>query len=163
MTLHRLDNRAWGFQSQCFVCEPGNEAGLRIPFFHDDEAGLVVAEFALDAAFSGSPNYVHGGVVLAVLDEAMAWATIALAGTFALTQTTSTTFLRPVQVDRPYRVEASVSGSDEDGTLQTSAVVRDERGRPCAEAGARFVAMTDAQARAAVGEVVGPDAEYVRR
>ena len=162
MTRHRLENAAWGFASRCFVCEPANAAGLRIPFFHDDEAGTVVAEFTLDGAFSGTPNYVHGGVVLAVLDEAMAWATIALAGTFALTRTTSATFVRPVAVGRPHRVEARVAGRGADGTLETTAVVTDAAGRPCAEAGARFVPMTRAQAEAAVGEVGGRDAGYVR-
>ena len=74
MALVRLRNDAWQFRSNCFVCEPSNTAGLAIPFFHDDEAGTVVADFTLDERFSGAPHYVHGGVALAVLDEAMAWA-----------------------------------------------------------------------------------------
>src|SRR3954454_15176547 len=63
---HRLHNETWGFDSNCFVCEPRNDAGLRIPFDHDDETDTVVAEFTLDDAFSGAPSYVHGGVTLAI-------------------------------------------------------------------------------------------------
>ena len=78
MTLHRLHNEAWGFETNCFVCEPKNQAGLQIPFFHDDERSVVTAEFELSDAYSGAPSLVHGGVTLAVLDEAMAWACIAV-------------------------------------------------------------------------------------
>lgn len=51
MTLVPLDNATWGFESDCFVCEPGNPAGLRIPFSHDVEAGVVSADFVLDDRF----------------------------------------------------------------------------------------------------------------
>ena len=162
MALHRLDNRSWGFRSNCFVCEPGNEGGLRLEFFHDDEAGTVVAELELDDRFSGPPNYVHGGVILAVLDEAMAWATIALAGAFALTRTSSATFHRPVKLGAPHRVEARLEGTEADGTLRTSAAVLDGAGRPCVEAEARFVPMDASTAATAIGDVAGDDARFVR-
>ena len=98
MALTRLHNEDWGFASNCFVCEPRNDGGLRIPFHHDSDRDVVVASFTLDDTFSGAPSYVHGGVSLAVLDEAQAWATIAVAGRFAVTTETTTRFLRPVLV-----------------------------------------------------------------
>ena len=162
MALVRLDNSAWGFESSCFVCEPSNSAGLRIPFFHDQEDDAVVADFTLGERFSGAPRYVHGGVTLAVLDEAMAWAAIALAGTFALTRTTSTRFRRPVAVDRPYRVEAHLQGRTDGGELEMVAVVVDEDGRPCVEASATLVPMDAARATDAIGAIEGDDASFVR-
>ena len=60
MAARRLTNEQWGFSSNCFVCEPTNGAGLRIPFFHDTERDVVTAEFDLTDAFSGTPSYVHG-------------------------------------------------------------------------------------------------------
>lgn len=163
MALRRLTNEAWGFSSNCFVCEPSNESGLRIPFSVDDEAGVVVADVRLDAAFSGAPSYVHGGVVLAVLDEAQAWATIALGGRFAVTTETTTRFLRPVRLERSYRVEARLTGSDGE-TLTTAATVTDERGRPCAESSATFRALSAATAADAIGtDLTGTaDADYLR-
>ena len=101
MGVRLLENSAWGFDSNCFVCEPANQRGLRIPFAYDDESQLVTAEFTLGPEFSGVPRYVHGGVVLAILDEAMAWAAIAVAGRFAVVHQTATTFDRPVKVGSP--------------------------------------------------------------
>ena len=163
MAVHALDNSGWGFASKCFVCEPSNEGGLRIPFFHDDEAGTVFADYALDDTFSGAPSYVHGGVTLAVLDEAMAWATIAVAKSFALTVRTSTEFKWPIKIGRSYRVEARIV-SHEGVDIAVEGTVSDERGRPCAVANATFRAMDADQASAAVGtEVTGDDAGYVQQ
>lgn len=45
-----LSNDQWGFESSCFVCEPRNVGGLRIPFSYviDDDGERVTASFALD-------------------------------------------------------------------------------------------------------------------
>src|SRR5919108_1128960 len=104
MAVRRLDPSAWGFPTQCYVCEPSNPHGLRIPFSYDDEARVVSAEFSFGPEYSGSPRYVHGGVVMAVLDDAMAWAAIASAGRFALVRESTTTFEHGVLVGEPYRV-----------------------------------------------------------
>ena len=162
MTLHRLDDLAWGFDSNCFVCAPGNEHGLRIPFFYDDEAGLVRAEYSLGPSFSGPPKYVHGGVTLAILDDAMAWATIASARTFAFTRTTTTTFVRPVLVGAPHRVEARVVGQSEEGSLDVAAVVLDGDDRRCVEARADFLTVSAEQAKSAIGEVTAAEAGYLK-
>jgi uncharacterized protein (TIGR00369 family) len=150
MAVRRLDNDDWGFESNCFVCERRNDAGLRIPFHHDDEADVVRAEFCLDDRFSGAPTYVHGGLTLAVLDEAMAWATIAIGGKFATTSETTTRFLRPVRVGRTYTVEARLDGAT-DGRMTTSALVRDGKARVCAEARAEFAVLSAARAVDALG------------
>lgn len=160
--LERLTNERWGFTSSCFACEPTNDRGLRIPFHHDTDAGLVVADFELGAAFSGAPSYLHGGVVLTVMDEAMAWATIAVAGTFALTRTTTATFDHPTRVGRSYRVEARVDAVTET-SLATSAVIVDHKGRRCAAASAEFTPIGPARAADAVGQdLTGADTAFLR-
>jgi len=150
MTRQRLTNENWGFDSNCFVCEPRNAAGLRIPFFHDDEASSVQAEFMLDDAFSGAPSYLHGGVTLAILDEAQAWATIAVCGKFAVTTETTTKFHRPVRVGRTFVVEASIADQSDD-EIRTRAQVRNESGRVCAESTATFAVLAEATAVDAIG------------
>ena len=161
MAVRALSNEQWGFTSNCFVCEPTNAAGLRIPFEHDDEAQVVRATFSLDDRFSGAPSYLHGGVTLAVLDEAMAWATIAIGGKFALTQETTTTFGYGVKVGRTYTVESTVVSND-GATMQTSARVLDEQGRPCVTASATFTVLGTAQALDVLGvDDVGDDASYL--
>ena len=161
MAVTRLSNERWGFESNCFVCEPRNDTGLRIPFFHDDDTDVVTAELELTDAFSGAPRYVHGGIILAVLDEAMAWATIAIAGSFAVTKTTTTTFTHPVKIGRRYRVEARVTGR-ETSEITTEGTVLDEKGRLCASAHATFAHLTEAQAVDAVGSIDEGSAGFVR-
>lgn len=167
MAITRLENSRWGFETNCFVCEPRNAGGLQIPFFHDDESDVVFAEFTLDDTFSGAPMYVHGGVTLAVLDEAAAWATIAVGGKFALTHRTTTTFERPVRIGVPYRVEAAlVDRTDE--RITTNTEVRDLAGKVRARNEAEFVVLGAAQAVDAIGVEIdgtdrsGPAADYLR-
>ncbi len=148
--MERLDNSRWGLESNCFVCEEKNPGGLRVPFFADRDQRVVTASFTLDDRFSGAPAYVHGGVVLAILDEAMAWATIALAGCFAVTKETTTRFKAAVMVGQGYEVRARIVGDD--GTeLDCRAEVIDGDGETCAEASATFVALGPAQALEAAG------------
>ena len=161
MALKPLTNTGWGFETSCFVCEPSNPLGLRVPFFHDDEAGLVTAEFRLGAEHSGAPHYVHGGVLLAIMDEAMAWAAIALGERFAVVQSTATTFDRPVRIDEPHTVEASVHDRT-DTAVTARATVTDAGGRRCARARARLVVLSTAVAGAAIGPVTGADLRYLR-
>ena len=138
MALKPLTNAGWGFETNCFVCEPANGKGLRIPFFYDDEERTVVANVALDDSFSGTPEHIHGGVTVAILDEAMAWAGIAEAEVFAVTRTIEARFLRPVRTGQACRVEARVTERVNDTLLKTSAVLRNAEGEPCARAEAEF-------------------------
>jgi uncharacterized protein (TIGR00369 family) len=150
MALRPLTNAAWGFESSCYVCEPANPMGLGIPFFHDDAAGTVTAEFRFGAEFSGAPHYVHGGVLLALLDEAMAWAAIAVAGRFAVVQSTATTFDRPVRIDEPHRLEATIQ-EHTDTAVTARAFIADAADRRCAEGRARLVVLSAAAAGSAIG------------
>ncbi|CAN5424652.1 hypothetical protein BH24ACT7_BH24ACT7_22700 [soil metagenome] len=160
--MERLENSRWGFESNGFVCEAANPAGLGLEFYVDTDDDAVVAEFSLDQRFSGAPSYVHGGLVLAVLDEAMTWATIALAGSFAVTKETTTRFKAPVHIDGAYRVRAEIEQDDGD-ELRSRAEVTDRDGRLCATASAAFVPLGPAQAVDAIGTTVtGDDAQYVR-
>jgi acyl-coenzyme A thioesterase PaaI-like protein len=162
MARHRLLNENWGFDSNCFVCERRNEGGLRIPFEHDDEAGMVVAEFTLDTTYSGAPTFVHGGLTLAILDEAQSWATIAVGGKFAVTAETTSRFLLPVRVGRAYRVEAGIADQSPE-KIRTTAAIIDYKERVCVESEATFVVLTDAQAVDAIGaELTDAEAPYLR-
>lgn len=159
MTLIRLHNDDWGLETNCFACEPRNERGLQIGFFHDTEREVVVAEFELGNDFSGGPTLVHGGVVLTVLDEAMAWACIAVGGQWAVTQETTSRFHRPVRVGKRYDVEAAVVADPDDlavGVMRTTGVITDRHGTVRAEANATFATLGEAQVFRLTGEAV-PD------
>src|SRR5712692_3595116 len=100
----------FGIETCCFVCDPDNPAGLRIQFFHDEEAGEVVATASFDEQRSGAPKLVHGGVLAAVCDDAAAWAAIALARRFALTAESRFSYVTPLPVDREARIRARLIG-----------------------------------------------------
>lgn len=135
---------------ECFACGLDNPRGLRIPYVLVD--GAVEATFTLSAEHSGAPAFVHGGVVTTVIDEAMAWATIALRSRFAVTTELTTRFRRPVLIDQPHLVRATCGELAADGrTLRVSAVVTRADGKACAEAEGTYYAMTVEETAAASG------------
>jgi len=54
----------------CFVCGRKNPHGLYMTFY-DDGQDEVVAEYSVSPDYQGYPGVVHGGVVAAMLDEAV--------------------------------------------------------------------------------------------
>jgi acyl-coenzyme A thioesterase PaaI-like protein len=162
VAIEALDASRFGFDSRCFVCDRGNPRGLRVPFFQDTDTETVFADFELPTEFSGAPTLVHGGVTLALIDEAMSWATIALGGKFAYTGETSARFAWPVRLDRPYRVEARLVARD-DAHMTTAATVSDAKGRACVTASATMIVLDLDKAADAIGTpIAGEDAEYTR-
>lgn len=151
--MRALTNDRWGFESNCFVCEPTNEAGLGLAFFHDEDTDTVTTTFELDSRYSGAPAYVHGGLSLAILDEAMAWAAIAIAGTWAVTGETTTRFDQPVLVGDPYRVVATITEEPtaSSSTLRAEAEILDRQGQRCAASTATFVVLGEARLAHASG------------
>jgi len=147
----RLHNDDFGYETNCFVCEQRNEEGLRIPFFHDTERNLVTADFSLPDAYSGAPTMLHGGVTLAILDEAMAWACIAIARQWAVTSETTARFHRAVYVAKPHTVEAEVVDQT-DSEIMTAARILNVKGVVRVEATATFTKLGEAQLKRAAGE-----------
>jgi uncharacterized protein (TIGR00369 family) len=56
----------------CYVCGSKNEAGLRVAFEIDRDAKSIKGRFTPAAAHQGYEGIVHGGIISALLDEAMA-------------------------------------------------------------------------------------------
>jgi uncharacterized protein (TIGR00369 family) len=65
----------------CFVCGRENGAGLRTQWVNDRVAGEVRSSLVLAEHFHGYPGIAHGGIVAALLDEAMV-RSLLLAGDF---------------------------------------------------------------------------------
>jgi len=160
--VERLDASRFGFDSRCFVCDTENPRGLQVPFFHDTDANVVFAEFELPAEFSGAPTLVHGGATLALIDEGMSWATIAVAERFTFTKETSARFDWPIRLERSYRLEVRVT--DTDATrIHTEAMVLDAKSRACVTAHAVMAVLDAGQAVDATGtEITDEHRKYVR-
>lgn len=157
-----LTNDSWGFATNCFVCEPANESGLRIPFFHDTDHDVVVADFTLDNRFSGAPTWGHGGISLAVCDEAMAWVVIAVRHKWAVTRNSSAEFARPVVIGTSYRCEATIDSGDDVLVEARARIVDVETGRECVRARATMSIVTSVQAPAMGLDSAGPHERFLR-
>ncbi len=162
MPMEALDNDRWGFTTNCFVCERRNDAGLRLPFFHDTERGVVVAEFELDDRFSGAPTWAHGGVSLAICDEAMAWAAIAIHHKWAVTKTCAAAFDRPVLIGKRYRVEARVGAAIDESIEASAEIASVSSGRACVRSTATMAIVSAVQAPAMGIALTDDVAGYLR-
>jgi len=53
----------------CFVCSKTNPKGLHIAFERIEN--MTLAKFVLEKEYEGYPSIVHGGILAAILDDAM--------------------------------------------------------------------------------------------
>ncbi len=108
--------------NRCFVCGPDNPAGLRLRFSLEGEA--VVAEFVPREEHVGWEGVVHGGILAAVLDDAMG-NVFYLRGYQALTARMEVRFRRPVRPGDRLRVRAWVAHQDGRTVTARAELVRD--------------------------------------
>jgi len=93
----------------CFACGPDNPAGMHVRFERaaDGEDG-VRAGVTLAAQYQGWRGIAHGGIVMALLDEAMAHAA-GYAGHRGVTASVNVRFRRPVPLEVPIEVRGRVA------------------------------------------------------
>jgi acyl-coenzyme A thioesterase PaaI-like protein len=94
-----IDERA----NHCFGCGPANPQGLHLAFTTDTsnpEAITATCHFQLDRMHEGPPGYIHGGIVAALLDEAMSKLNRPL-NVLAMTRHMEIDYLRPVPLYQP--------------------------------------------------------------
>ena len=84
---------------KCFVCGSENQRGLKTKFNLCDEG--VEAVFTPDATHSGYENVVHGGILSALLDEAVIWAVHASTNRFGVTAELNIRFRAPLLIGEP--------------------------------------------------------------
>lgn len=79
---------------KCFVCGKENSAGLGVDFEIDQEQRTISAKFTPLDIHQGYEGIVHGGILSALLDEAMVKLTVGL-GTPSVTAEITVTFKAP--------------------------------------------------------------------
>lgn len=134
---------AAGTFTGCFGCGPDNPRGLRLEFLRDGDA--VVSHTKLGLDYAGYRQFVHGGVIAAVLDEAMGWALLHIRGRYGVTKTLAVDYRRPVRVATPLTVRANVDAFGEEAA-EVSAMIRDQRGRVLASAASQWTLVRNARA-----------------
>ena len=94
-----IDERA----NHCFGCGPSNPQGLHLVFTTDavnPEAPTVTAQIQLTRMHEGPPGHIHGGIIAALLDEAMSKLNRPL-NVLAMTRHIEIDYLRPAPLDQP--------------------------------------------------------------
>ena len=92
----------------CFACGPDNPIGMRLHFDASPEGEGVVARVELASEYQGWRGIAHGGIVMALLDEAMAHAA-GFAGHRGLTAAVNVRFRKPVPLGAPIEVRGRVT------------------------------------------------------
>ena len=88
--------------NRCFVCGPGNAAGLNIRFRFD--GAVCRAEFTPSAAHVGYDGVTHGGILFCLLDDVMA-NVVFLRGERCYTAKAEVRYRQPLPVGTPVRLE----------------------------------------------------------
>ena len=148
MPRRRLTRDDIEIETCCYVCDPENEGGLKIAFFLDEEASRVLADYTPKPEHEGAPSVVHGGVLGAILDDAMAWAVNVLSGSFGLTRRIEIEFSRIVRAGEDYSVTAWISEIAKNRAA-TMAELRDSEDRVCCATRAEFALISHEQAKLA--------------
>ena len=92
----------------CFACGPANPIGMRLHFDRAPGGDGVLARATLAAEYQGWRGIAHGGIVMALLDEAMAHAA-GFAGHRGVTANVSVRFRKPVPLEVPIEIRGRVT------------------------------------------------------
>ncbi|HEX8949465.1 MAG TPA: PaaI family thioesterase [Dissulfurispiraceae bacterium] len=95
-----------GNNDHCFVCGTKNPGGLKLSFRYSD--GKITSEFTPSREHQGYPGITHGGIISAVLDEAMIQVAIA-EGINPVTAELRVRFRKTLETGRKAVVEAGMT------------------------------------------------------
>ncbi len=126
-----------GDDSMCFLCGEQNPFSPGLEFEYDGDTGQACAEFTPGEHFAGYKDVMHGGIVTALLDEAMAKA-ISNQGWQAVTAEIKVRFLEPVKLDRPVVVRGIIQERRR-RVIEASARLEGRMGQELARGKARFL------------------------
>jgi uncharacterized protein (TIGR00369 family) len=121
----------------CFACGPSNPIGMHVHFERADDSHDVMALVNLEPVYQGWRGIAHGGIVMALLDEAMAHAA-GFAGHRGVTANVAVRFRKPVPLERPIVVRGRVAWQRRN-VLGVEASIFDEGGGVLAHAEGKFV------------------------
>ena len=91
----------------CFACDRNHPSGLHLSFVLDVATRTARAQTVLDGCFAGADGIAHGGIVATLLDEAMVYASRAVAP-LAATASLNVRYRRPTPVRAPLEITAEV-------------------------------------------------------
>lgn len=141
----------------CFGCGRLNPQGLGLTFYRTGEGEGVWAPFTPAQVHEGFPGMAHGGIISALLDEAMAWA-ISSRGIWAVTGTMTVAYRKPVATGVPIRASGRLVEDRGRKLLLAAELLREADGLLLAEATATFVRVPEERAQAWQERYLGAEA-----
>ena len=121
----------------CFVCGPANPQGLGARFQAAD--GTATGHFEARPEHQGYAGVSHGGILAAILDEAMVYAASSL-GHWVATAEMTVRYLKPAPTEQRLAIRAEV-GRQAGRLIECSAEVADEAGTVLARATGKLMRM----------------------
>ena len=115
--------------SLCFGCGQNNPIGLKLNFGWDGKT--VRAEFTPTKLYQGWAEVVHGGIIMCLLDEAMAYAA-RFEGLTCITARIQVKLKRPTLIDEPLIITSWVTKKSR-RLVETKADISLTDGTPVAE------------------------------
>jgi acyl-coenzyme A thioesterase PaaI-like protein len=128
----------------CLVCGRLNPYGLKLDVFVAPENGLVMIEFIPRSYHVGFEGIVHGGLLTAVMDEAMTWAATWKGKRFCMCGELLVRFRHSARAGDKLRVEALVDFYRHK-LIEPSAKLFNEDHQLLATAGGKYIPMTAEQ------------------
>ena len=120
----------------CFVCGQDNPYGLQLKF--SLHKGKSKTTFKGEKTHLGYENMVHGGIISAILDDAIIWALYAAKETFGLTAELKVRFLKPVPINKEFIIQGEIL-EDKGKLLIGKSTLKDKNDKIYAKARAKIV------------------------
>jgi acyl-coenzyme A thioesterase PaaI-like protein len=93
----------------CFACGKNNPVGMKLEFKWDGDTAR--AEFFPSQFYQGWKGYLHGGIILCLLDEAMGWAS-SHSGNDCVTARVEARLRQMARLDEPLVITGTVLRSN---------------------------------------------------
>jgi uncharacterized protein (TIGR00369 family) len=133
----RVDAMKIEYYGYCWICGEKNEEGLQLTFSLDEDAKTIQTSFIPTKTYQGYDGIVHGGILSALLDEAMAKLAFEL-GYNAVTAMLNVRFKNPARVGERLVVRGEITGVNRKLVL-AQATIHGEDGRLIAEGDSKLV------------------------
>jgi uncharacterized protein (TIGR00369 family) len=128
--------------NRCFGCGGANGDGMKLTFVQDNEKRRIIGRFVLGERYQGGGGMAHGGIIAALLDEAMG-KVCRFREVRAVTAQLNVQYLKPVNVQDEIIVEGWEESEQKGRNLFHSGEIRNAAGEVLARGQARFVIVSE--------------------
>jgi acyl-coenzyme A thioesterase PaaI-like protein len=139
------------YSSGCFVCGHENAAGLKLRFHRRGD--WVIGRCRLDSHYRGFLDRTHGGILSALVDEVMGWATVLHANRFSYTVELKVRFRQPVALEEEVEIRGRVTRHTRRLSF-TEAQILDSDGGVLVSAEGKFMMVSAAASREIADQLI---------